>query len=606
MMVLVLSMSAAVIIFLHTSFSSLLKREFKQKAVAITKSIATRSTNYILTQNLLRLKDLINEEKQLNRDILYLLILDENDIPLIHSFKIGIPPQLFDVHKNSYMEVPYQMQLLDTEKGFVYDIAVPILAHNELIGTVRSGFTLKFIEEAFRRIEFIFIVIAATIMLFGIFLAFALSNFISRPIRELARATELVAKGKLDTRISIKSKDEIGVLASSFNDMTSELNVLVRNMSAMNEVSRAISMAPNLSELLRSLAKRICSIVDASFCVLVVNTAAKDEYMAEFYGDLKNDMKKELLIDIAEGDMSKSILGPSEGIVIKNIAESRYKESGLSKKFAVNSLIGIPLFSKNNITGSIFVLNKIDKSFNEDDFKLLKEISPQISIIIENSLLHKKIRELTISETKSRLAMELHDRLAQSLTGIIYGIELCQKLIYIDVDRARSELNALLNNSKTILEKIRFVIFDLSEELTESLDIKFLLNEYIQRFKFKNKINVTLVSSGDFYGFDVSKKRELFYIVREALNNIVKHSGAKNAIVELNLKEDGLTLIIKDDGCGFELEEALFNAEEKKSFGLVSMKERARLLGGQLDITTARDKGTQINVFVSARETERI
>lgn len=208
----------------------------------------------------------------------------------------------------------------------------------------------------------------------------------------------------------------------------------------------------------------------------------------------------------------------------------------------------------------------------------------------------EEVKRLSTIEERNRIAFELHDGLAQSLADIKFRIELCEKLFTRDPQRALSELNELKENTRGILVKTREAIFDL--RLSQGGD--FNISEYIKDFSRKSGILVDLIVVGDIQKLPLQVKQVVFRIVREALINIKKHSGAKTASVLLELTNTKMAITVKDDGEGFDL--ANIQIEEKT--GLNSMRERAQSLGGIFELHTAPGHGTEVLVNIPIEDKE--
>jgi two-component sensor histidine kinase len=200
--------------------SSELTIEHQKRGVSITTHVATLATDYVLTEDRLSLNMIIENYKEAEEEIEYIFMLDNNGMVLVHTFTDGFPVNLRTA--NSVMpELEFNIQTLITEKGSIFDMAVPIL--NGEAGVVRLGLSAEPIMEAVDRITGMAVWIIAMVLLLGIIIASALTITITAPIRNLRKASAAIGGGDLSHRVPIRTNDEIGALSETFNAMAQSL-----------------------------------------------------------------------------------------------------------------------------------------------------------------------------------------------------------------------------------------------------------------------------------------------------------------------------------------------------------------------------------------------
>ena len=196
-------------------------------------------------------------------------------------------------------------------------------------------------------------------------------------------------------------------------------------------------------------------------------------------------------------------------------------------------------------------------------------------------------------EERKRLSREIHDGPAQSLANVVLRMEFCEKLMDVDPDKVRDELKELKKTVKNNLQDVRKIIFDLRPMALDDLGVVPALKRYIEDFKDKNNINIQTSFRGREIRFEPALEIALFRLIQEALNNVVKHARASEVKVSVDVNDNMVKAVVEDDGVGFILAKALNNYTGKK-FGLISMRERADLLGGDMNIETKSGQGTKI------------
>ncbi|NLW23022.1 MAG: sensor histidine kinase [Tissierellia bacterium] len=232
----------------------------------------------------------------------------------------------------------------------------------------------------------------------------------------------------------------------------------------------------------------------------------------------------------------------------------------------------------------------------------LDEILFTVDHLNKRQVLGIKIIEAQ-EEERQRLARDIHDGPAQSMANILVKTEICERLMDIDKERSKKELQDLKRIVRNTLGDIRKTIYDLRPMSLDDLGLVPTLERYIYNFKENTGINVELEVIGNVISLNSAIEIAVFRIVQEALNNIQKHSQATDVkiIVEYSLTKLNLSII--DNGKGFNVEEInKIGGTTTGGFGLINMRERVELLEGNLQIKSAPGKGTRIYVYIKLPE----
>ena len=236
----------------------------------------------------------------------------------------------------------------------------------------------------------------------------------------------------------------------------------------------------------------------------------------------------------------------------------------------------------NVITILSLVDNVTERKKTEEALKQSYEEIRQLTDYLQN------IRE----EERRNIARELHDELGQQLTAIKMDIVWIDKKIpeeTIDIKRKLKNIIELLDGSNQSIRRI------LSELRPRMLDDYGLLEaiEWLSR-QFSETAGIPVKFTTTQRDIKVSEKIAtcIYRVCQEALTNITRYSHAKNISNSIKIIEGNIILIIEDDGIGFDV--AL--AQNKKSFGILGMKERVLSLGGKFELVSSPGKGTKITV----------
>lgn len=207
---------------------------------------------------------------------------------------------------------------------------------------------------------------------------------------------------------------------------------------------------------------------------------------------------------------------------------------------------------------------------------------------------------LALEDERKRIARDIHDGPAQNLANVVLRLDLVKKMFIKDQGKAMGELDMLKEIVRESLQEVRRFIFNLRPMSIDDLGFIPTLRRYIQDFLLRSGLEVDFVILGDEKRMPPAIEISLFRISQEALSNILKHAQAKNVRVAVDIEKNFVMLNIKDNGKGFNMAERQSSGGKSKyeSLGLVSMKERTELLGGEYTIKSTPGEGTSIIVKI--------
>lgn len=200
-------------------------------------------------------------------------------------------------------------------------------------------------------------------------------------------------------------------------------------------------------------------------------------------------------------------------------------------------------------------------------------------------------------EERKRVSREIHDGPAQMLANVMMRSELIER-IYRErgAEEGFKEIRNLRKNVRNALYEVRRIIYDLRPMALDDLGLIPTLRKYMDTIEeYNGKTKIHFQSIGEIDGHRLPPRFEvaLFRLAQEAVTNALKHADANEIAVKVDVTCESITMIVKDDGKGFNIKEAKGN-KDKKSFGLIGMKERVDLLGGKMTIDSKVGLGTFI------------
>jgi signal transduction histidine kinase len=201
-------------------------------------------------------------------------------------------------------------------------------------------------------------------------------------------------------------------------------------------------------------------------------------------------------------------------------------------------------------------------------------------------------------EERKRLARELHDDTAQALIALRQQVEMAQKLVANDPERAAERLAQVRTMLAETLEGVRRFSRDLRPIYLEDLGLLPALEMLTREADQRETLSVQLAISGPARRLPPDLELTTYRIVQEALNNVVQHANANQAWVTVRFETEHLSLSVRDDGLGFEVPDLPDALARRGHFGLMGIQERALLYGGKLVIHSAPGEGTELIVHV--------
>jgi DNA-binding NarL/FixJ family response regulator/signal transduction histidine kinase len=257
--------------------------------------------------------------------------------------------------------------------------------------------------------------------------------------------------------------------------------------------------------------------------------------------------------------------------------------------------IGVPIWWQGDIIGTFGVAaNDPKRRFGEREIEVLTTLAKHAAVGIENARLFAASHELGMSEERNRLAREIHDTLAQSLLTITFQLRAARGLVASEPARAEAELLAAEGNARSALEEARRSVWNLGPSALESGSlVDALQGETDQR---RAGLPCRLSVSGARRPLAADVQLALLRVAQEAIANARKHASCSRVEVQLDFGEAAVTLTVADDGQGFDPASIGQSPTRNGGFGLSSMAERLRQLGGQLDIASAvgSSSGTKV------------
>ncbi len=385
----------------------------------------------------------------------------------------------------------------------------------------------------------------------------------------------------------------------------SRLRGRVQALLALQQVALKVTAELDLDELLHTVVRSAVTVMNCTAGSLLLHDPRTGELVFEVVEGGGGEALEKTRFPCERG-IAGAAFTTARPVVVRDAADDtrHYAEVSRRFEFDVHSLVAVPLIARSRTIGVLEVMNRAsDSPFTRDDVDLLLAFASQSAIAIENARLFQSVikerdRILYVEEgVRREVARELHDGPAQMLAALIMGIRNLNKTLAKAPERIEADLLQLEASSQKALYQVRNILFDLRPVILESQGLGPALQGYAERLRSLEPFNLEL---------DVRHKTHLrpnvegvvFSILQEAVNNAKKHGAPRNVWIKTAEARGWLILTVRDDGCGFEVQEVQQSLAARNSFGLLNMRERAEVAGGRLQIESAPGRGTKITLRV--------
>ena len=201
---------------------------------------------------------------------------------------------------------------------------------------------------------------------------------------------------------------------------------------------------------------------------------------------------------------------------------------------------------------------------------------------------------------RSRLAQEVHDGPAQALSNAIFQVEYIERVIAEDVRMAGSELRFLRELLRRELGEVRTFISQLRPPLLDELGLDGSIMDAVESMAVLTGATVETNLTAPADGLNPTQQTAVLRIVQEALQNVRKHAGSSRTLVSTRIDKGKWMLEVSDDGRGFDV--SAVAARGRRNFGLQFMRERAELIGAQLEVRSRPGGGTVVGLSIPLGE----
>ncbi len=558
-----------------------LESELSKRGLALISDVAKSIERPFLNEDLPTLRRFVNRSME-QEYVLYIAILDNNRKVVMHSDLSEVGKTYSDSLTVASLESPklgYTDVHVSENEELHFDMYAPIQVSGIRLGTVRLGYSRMAIEQemadALRQIVAIGLI---TTILGGI-AAYLIATLIAGPIKRITHATENVAKGNLDDKLVLNRSDEIGILAAAFNRMTEDLQRTTVSRDYVDSIIRSMNdtlVVVGPDAVIRSVNRAACELLEYE----------QDELIGE-----NINMILPLEANIYSSAGSPNLDGESTVVnqEICYVTKTGYRIPMLFSAAVLKD-------KKGKEEGAVYIARDITKRKQAEE--ALRDSERKLDILSSQLL-------TTQEKERRRLSNELHDELGQSLVVFKLRLRSMYEELGADQEGLKAKFDELMDYTNEIVDNVRRLSRDLSPSILEDMGLeaatRWLVDNISQHSEAVYSLDMTEMDDS----FSKEEQITIYRIIQECLTNIAKHAQATRVSLFFKKQADFTLFQVEDNGRGFNVGEVFSKDPGEKGLGLSAMSQRARMLGGTLDIWSQEGMGTKITVAVPVGVGER-
>ncbi|MGH2986299.1 MAG: GAF domain-containing sensor histidine kinase [Solirubrobacterales bacterium] len=363
-------------------------------------------------------------------------------------------------------------------------------------------------------------------------------------------------------------------------------------LRAVSDAVLAVASHLSVEEVLQRLVDRSRELVDARYAALGIPDG--DGGFSRF---LVSGMSDELVAALGPLPRTHGMLGAMldtrEPFRTEDIhTDPRFRGWWPARHPDMRSFLGVPIIAAEGVIGAFYLTDKEGAAeFAAADQELIELLASHAAIAITNARLYERSRELSILSERNRLALELHDAVSQKLFSVVLTAEAAATLLERDRTATRAQIDRVGELAREALDELRSLIDELRPADLERDGLAGALRKHVEVLRSLHAAELELELAETASAGNPELDHELLRIAQEAIQNALRHASARRVGVRLAERGEAIELEVADDGIGFDPESPQLRA---RRLGLTSMEERARRLGGELEIRSQPGRGTTV------------
>lgn len=361
-------------------------------------------------------------------------------------------------------------------------------------------------------------------------------------------------------------------------------------LRALHQATLSIAELDDLHKVLQRIVDAARELVGAQYAALGVPNS--DGYLEAF---IHSGMPTDIVSQMPHFPQGLGLLGEiirgRQPIRIPRISDDPRSVGFPPEHPPMEPFLGVPVMAGEEMLGNLYLTNKIDANeFSAEDQEVVEFLGAHAAVAIQNARLYEQVSRLAIIEERTRIGMDLHDGIIQSIYAVGLTLESARLALPAAPDEADAMLQNVIEGLNVTIRDIRNFILDLRPHRFRG-DLQEGLGRLVREFQANAMVPVDLqADSSDMATVPTGVARALFLTTQEALANIARHAHASQVEICLARRNGFIEMIIQDNGRGFDMAARNYSV----GHGLSNMRARAEDLGGKFVIESTPDQGTAV------------
>lgn len=379
--------------------------------------------------------------------------------------------------------------------------------------------------------------------------------------------------------------------------MVSDRRTPEQALAALNKAALAIAAEVSLEKVLQQITNSARELVGARYGALGVPNS--DGHLEKFITSGMDTDERNQIPRLPQGHgLLGAIMREGRTIRLPQVSEDPRSIGFPPGHPHMQSFLGVPIMAGNDVLGNLYLTDKLAGNssdsqvveFSAGDQRLVEMLAAHAAVAIQNARLYEQIGRLAIVEERSRIGMDLHDGVIQSIYAVGLTLESARLLLPEDPNEANHIILQAIAGLNEAIRDIRNFILDLRPQRFAG-DLNIALARLIREFQANAMVPVTFsANKATLSAMPLPIARTIFITTQEALANIARHARATHVTVEIWQEPELAILCVEDNGIGFNLTEEV----QSVGHGLANMRSRAEELNGTCIIQSTPGSGTQI------------
>jgi PAS domain S-box-containing protein len=408
-----------------------------------------------------------------------------------------------------------------------------------------------------------------------------------------------------------------GIIKDITRRKRTEENLKQRNreLSILNSIAVAINHNMALNLILRETIKNVLKVLQLNRgAVVLIDREGKTTEVIANYGFPDEHIEQPYDLVFKDPILSKALIEDDMNLKPEPIFPTFKACVRINRQNLTPWLTCFLITFKGKGVGFIGLDIPASRRLSQYEFHLMGSLGNFLGGAIVNSQMRETIRrhgqelrQLTEKlfqsqeEERRRIARELHDESGQSLTAIKLALERLEESVSAKDKKRKTEIYEIRNMVRRTSSEIKRLSYHLHPTLLSDLGLEPALNLYFREIKNHSTLNIEFDMVGFDHRLDVDMETVFYRYSQEALTNTLKHSGAENFRLSIIKSFPRIIFLSEDDGIGFDTQ---IIGKDKRSLGLIGMRERTSLLGGTFQLRSKPGEGTRIRIEIPFDETQ--